>query len=126
SRNPPAASRLRNDRLFQCPSERSLQIPSVLESLVRILGKASPDHSVQRCGHIDGCWLPFQDGRYDARRTLSLECPFSAQHLVQYAAEAEQITARMHVLAVKLFRRHVLQGAENLSRGCESRRQTPI
>ena len=60
--------------------------------------------------------------RIAARRALARKGLLARQHLVQDAAEAEQIAARVGFFALELLGRHVLEGAEDLSLLCERAR----
>ena len=101
-------------RLLHRPDERCLQIARGLKPLIRILRQRAPHHAFQRWRHRERRRLPFQNRRDHAGRALAFERPLAREHLVQHAAEAEQIAARIRLLALQLLRRHVLQRPDNL------------
>ena len=83
-----------------------------------ILGEARPDEMVERGRRHrpqlrDGRGLPLQDRGDDAGRRPALERLPAGDHLVDHGAEREDVGARVGLFAVELFRRHVLQGAED-------------
>src|SRR5262249_53609114 len=121
--NPPSAVRLGSNRLFERPGKITLQIERSLESLLRVLRQTSPDNPFQRRSEVQRPRPPLQHRRNHARRALPLKCTLAAQRLVEHAAEAEQIAARIGLLALQLLRRHVMQGPENLSLAGQRGRQ---
>src|SRR6202030_4348379 len=96
-------------------SKRSLQVTRSLKPLLRVLCKRSLDYSREWRRLHKRSRLALQNRRDHARRALPFECSPSREHLVQHAAEAEQIAARVGLFSVQLLRRHVLQSSENLS-----------
>jgi len=57
-----------------------------------------------------------EDGRDQGRRRRAREGPVPRQHLVHHRADREDIGARIRRPPLELFRRHVLQGADQHAR----------
>jgi hypothetical protein len=128
TREHPPAARRRGRRwwLLDGPGQRGLHVERVLKSAIGIFRQTGPDHALQRRGETERRRLALEDRRNHARRGLPVERAPAREHLVQHAPEAEDVAARVGVFAVQLLRRHVLQRAENLSFGRQSRRQRGV
>ena len=90
-----------------------------LEALCGVLPQTSQDRPleiVRQRWHERGRWrrLTLHHGRQRLGRCLPAEGPLAGGHLVQHRAEAEDVRARIHGLARRLFRRHVGQRAHPL------------
>jgi hypothetical protein len=60
--------------------------------------------------------LFFQDGAGHADLTLAVKGALAGGHFVKYPAECKHIRTRVRILALNLFRRHVLNSADHLPR----------
>src|SRR5580704_3247335 len=89
--------------------QRLFYLRDALEPLRRLLGKATGDHACnlrRRLGQR--WWIHVQDSRQDRDRVFAAEWFPRAEHLIQDHAKGENVRARVHALALRLLRRHVM------------------
>src|SRR5262245_7354050 len=81
------------------------------------LREALPDDSVEHRrreqSYREWLWVALQNRGGDARLALSFKSAPAGNHLVEHGAEREDVAARICLLTLELFRRHVGQRSEN-------------
>ena len=103
---------------FRDPLKLQLDVVGRLEPVVRLLRHAGLDDAVEgrRChrrDRRDRSWLAFQDRRDQARAALAGKRLLARSHLVQHAAQGEDVGAGVGLLALELLRGHVLERPED-------------
>ena len=98
----------------------SSDVARVLPSLIGIFRQADADEPIQRRryerherGNLGR--LTFENGGDEARLRLALEGSVARKHLVENAAEREDIRSRIRLLPLDLFGCHVLQRPQDRS-----------
>ena len=103
------------------------------ETVVGIFSEAGADDAIEIAGQRrmnfrDWLGIFLEDGSHHAELRLALECAACCEHFVEYAAEAEDVAARVGFMPLKNFGRQVLKGADHCSmlgqcggRGAEGR-----
>ena len=91
-----------------------------LAALVGIFRQAIAHQAIQqsrrqRLQLRDRRRLVLKNRRDQAGFTLGLESPASGDHFIDHGTEGEDVAARIRLFALELFRRHVLQRADNRS-----------
>src|SRR5687768_17213008 len=100
------------------PFELSLEIARSLPAIVGILLEAPRDDVVEdrRCQRLQRCHrrrLVIENCADETRLTLAFERAAARQHLVEHAAEGEDVGASIDFLSFELLWGHVLQRSEN-------------
>src|SRR5271155_4946873 len=103
---------------FLYPLELALQVRDALPAVVRVLGQAFFYNPTDRGWnhrliHGDRLWLAVEDGGDQGRFVLGGEGSLAGEDFVEYAAEGENIGARVGGLALQLLGSHVLEGADD-------------
>src|SRR6185503_7591781 len=109
--------------LSRDPAELKLHVVSGLDALVRILGEAGLDQTIEARAewyHLRGWrWLLVHDRRDETRLALAIERAPARRHLVEHAAQRPDVAAGVGLLALELLRRHVLERADDRAFGGE-------
>ena len=130
---PPAASSRRRSRggrgdrrMLGDPAQLQQHIVHRRPALRRVLGDSPRNHVVDERRHAgnrrgDRRRVARQDGRNQAGLAGAAERRLAGEHLVEHGAERKDVGPGIHLTSLELFRRHVLEGAENGSLAGEQR-----
>jgi hypothetical protein len=83
---------------------RVAQIPILLDGVSNNSFELWRDGGVEQCGRLRRA---IEDLIEDDRRRHAFERPPPGGHLVEHDPKREEIASRIHLLAARLFRRHV-------------------